>query len=108
MSAATPHWVAGRAPPAAATLFTKPGEKHVVLLVHGLKPLGAGKAYQFWFATTDKQVPCKSFTVDANSAAMVAIDAPAPADHYTQVMITIEPAGGSPTPSREVVLQAGL
>jgi anti-sigma-K factor RskA len=108
MSAATPHWVAGRQSAAVATLFTKPGEKHVVLLVHGLKPLAAGKAYQFWFATADKQVPCTSFTVDADSAAMVVIDAPAPADHYTQIMITIEPASGSQTPSHEVVLQAGL
>jgi anti-sigma-K factor RskA len=108
MSAAMPHWFAGRQPNAVATIFMKPGDKHVVMLVYGLKPLAAGKAYQFWFATADKPVSCKIFTVAPDGTAMLVIDAPAPADHYTQVMITVEPAGGSQTPSDEIVLQAGL
>jgi hypothetical protein len=89
-------------------MFMQPGNTHAVLFVSGLKPPADGKIYQFWFATADKPVPSKTFTVGPDGAAMVTIEAPAAVDGYAQVMVTIEPARGSQLPSSEVVLQASL
>ena len=108
VSAATPHRLAGPRPAAVAIMFAKPGKQHVVLVVQGLKPLAVGKTYEFWFATATQQIPAKTFMVGPDGTAMLEFDAPAPMDHYARVMVTIEPAGGSQTPSGEVVLQGML
>ncbi|MFL5800274.1 MAG: anti-sigma factor domain-containing protein [Roseiflexaceae bacterium] len=108
VSAAIPHRLAGPQPAAVAIMFVKPGEQHVVLVVQGLKPLAAGKTYEFWFATATQPRPSQIFMVGPDGTAMLEFDAPAPVDRYAQVMVTVEPAGGSQIPSGEVVLQAML
>jgi anti-sigma-K factor RskA len=89
-------------------MYMQPGHNRVVLVVHGLRPPPSGKTYQFWFATPEHQVPAETFTVGPDGVAEVVIDAPAPADSFSQVMVTVENAGGSTTPSKEVVLAATL
>jgi anti-sigma-K factor RskA len=89
-------------------MYMRPGSKHAVLVVYGLKPPAEGKVYQLWLATADRQVPSNTFTVGSDGATMLAIDAPAPVNEYTQVMVTVEPAPGSQKPSEVVVLQASL
>ena len=89
-------------------MYMQPGSTHAVLVVYGLKPPAAGKVYQFWLATADKQVPSDTFTVGPDGAATLAIEAPAPIDGYAQVMVTLEQAPGSQSPSNEVVLEATL
>ena len=93
---------------AGGKMFMQPGSTHAVLFVSGLKPPAAGKVYQFWFATADKQVPSNTFTVGPDGAAIVPIEAPAPVNGYAQVMVTMEQAPGSQRPSAEVVLEASL
>ena len=89
-------------------MFMRPGSKEALLVVHGLQQPEPGKTYQFWFATADKQVPAATFTVGPEGVATVVLSAPQPVNTYAQVMVTVEPAGGSKTPSDEVVLQATL
>jgi anti-sigma-K factor RskA len=108
MSAAIPHRLAGPQPAGVAIMFVKPGEQHIVLVVQGLRPLAAGQTYEFWFATATQPIPTQIFMVGPDGTAMLEFEAPAPVDHYVQVMITVEPASGSQIPSSEVVLQAML
>jgi anti-sigma-K factor RskA len=91
-------------------MFMQPGSTHAVLVVYGLRPPATGKLYQVWLATTDKDKPVSAgtFTVGPDGAAMVAIEVPAPIDGYGQVMVTVEPAPGSQSPSNDVVLEATL
>jgi anti-sigma-K factor RskA len=89
-------------------MYMKSGDTHVVLVVHGLQPPPAGKVYQFWLATADTQVPSEIFTVGPGGAATLAIEAPAPVDSYAQVMVTVEQAPGSQSPSDQIVLRARL
>jgi anti-sigma-K factor RskA len=108
VSGALPRQLTGRQPAAVATMFMQPGQRHALLVVRGLKPAQEGKVYQLWFAMADKPVSAASFTVGPDGMAMVLIDTPAPVDAYSQVMITVEQAGGSQTPSDEIVFQAKL
>jgi anti-sigma-K factor RskA len=98
----------GAQPGARGKMFMQPGSTHAVLVVYGLQPPAAGKVYQVWLVTPDKQVPSNTFTVGPDGAATLAIEAPAPIDGYAQVMVTVEPALGSQSPSGETVLEARL
>ncbi|KAB8142599.1 anti-sigma factor [Chloroflexia bacterium SDU3-3] len=92
-----------------ATLYTQPGQRQALLQVAGMPPLAAGQVYQIWFAQGDTPVASASFTVDASGAAMVLCAAPAPiAETYTQLMVTLEPAGASAAPSGQPILAAPL
>jgi anti-sigma-K factor RskA len=89
-------------------MYMKPGDTYAVLVVHGLQPPPAGKVYQLWLATADTQVPSGILTVGLGGTATLAIEAPAPVDSYTQVMVTVEQAPGSQAPSDQIVLGARL
>jgi anti-sigma-K factor RskA len=89
-------------------MFMRPGAKEALLVVHGLRQPDPGKTYQFWFAAGDEQVPATTFTVGPEGVATVVLTAPRPVNTYTQVRVTVEPAGGSKTPSTELVFQATL
>jgi anti-sigma-K factor RskA len=108
MSAATAHQFAPRQPAVGATMYIKPSEPHALLVLRNLKPLAEGKVYQLWFAKAGHQLPSNIFTVDSAGMAMVEVDASAPVDQYDLVMVTVEPVGGSPAPSQDVVFQAEL
>jgi anti-sigma-K factor RskA len=89
-------------------MYMQPGSNHAVLVVYGLKQPEPGKVYQFWFATERNQVPSTTFTVGPEGMATVTLEAPARVDAYAQVMVTLEQAPGSQTPSDEIVLQGRL
>lgn len=92
----------------AARMYMQAGHNRAVLLVSGLPKPAAGMTYQFWFATAVTQVPSGTFSVDAAGTARVIFDAPQPVDSYGEVMVTVEPSGGSMLPSKQVVLAAKL
>jgi anti-sigma-K factor RskA len=91
-----------------AQMYMQPGLNRAVLVAQGLPQPQPGTTYQFWFATPSQQVPLQTFGVDASGDAKIVLDAPAPVDTYTEVMVTVEPSGGSITPSTQVVLSAKL
>jgi anti-sigma factor RsiW len=93
---------------ASAVMYMQTDNRHAVLVVRGLDPAAPGTTYQFWLANADVQVPLATFDVAADGMATLAIDAPAAMNHYQQVMVTIEHAGGSQHPSQQVVLSGGL
>lgn len=89
-------------------MYMQAGRTRAVLLLGGLPPLAPGTTYQFWFANAEDQIPSQTFLADANGRAQAVFDAPSAVNSYAEVMVTIEPAGGSTTPSKQIVLAAKL
>ncbi|NJN15127.1 MAG: anti-sigma factor [Oscillochloris sp.] len=89
-------------------MYMYPGNSDAVVLFSGLETLEAGKVYQFWLADGATQVAGGTFSVNASGIATLVIDAPREVNAYRQVMVTVEPAGGSTSPSNQVVLSGSL
>jgi hypothetical protein len=86
-------------------------EKKQVAMLHAfrLKPAPAGRAYQLWLIRDGKAVPSRVFNSDPDGHALVEnIAVPANARGVTQVLLTEEPAGGSPQPTTKPFLGGAL
>lgn len=92
---------------AQAQMYMQPGHNRVVIMISGLDKLDADHVYQLWLAQGQTPVPLPVFITD-NGVAELMVDAPATIDSYDQVMITVEPRGGSNTPSSQVLLDRTL
>jgi len=100
---------AGPLPEARAICLMKPGQNEALLLLAGLPPLPAGKAYQAWVAKGDEQAPLAVFTPTPDAPTMqVKITPPRPMDYYEAIMVTVEDAPGAQQPSDETVLLGEL
>jgi anti-sigma-K factor RskA len=93
---------------ASGEMYMYPGEASAVVVFSGLPDLEAGKVYQFWLADTSGQVPGGTFVVDDSGIASLVVEAPREVNAFQQVMLTIEPDGGSDNPSQQVVLEGSL
>ncbi|GAB4427531.1 MAG: anti-sigma factor [Chloroflexi bacterium OHK40] len=89
-------------------MYMYPGESSAVVLFSGLPVLQPGQVYQFWLADGQTQVAGGTFVVDATGIGHIVVQAPREVNAFSEVMVTIEPAGGSTTPSAEVVLEGSL
>lgn len=89
-------------------MYMYPGETSAVAIFSGLPPLAPGQVYQFWLADGSTQVAGGTFQVDPTGLARIVVEAPREVNAFSQVMVTVEPAGGSPTPSQRVVLAGSL
>jgi anti-sigma-K factor RskA len=77
------------------------------LAVSGLVPLPRGRTYQLWFVRTGAPaVTGATFGVDAYRRAWVKVAVPASLDDVRTIVITEEPASGSPTPTGMHLLEA--
>jgi hypothetical protein len=75
------------------------------LFVFDLAPPPQGKVYELWFIEPDKApVPAGTFTVDAEGKGQIVSPIPEGMENIQTAAITIEPAGGSATPTMPVVL----
>ncbi len=83
-----------------------PEEEVAVVTVEGLEPLTAEQTYQVWAISGDTSTGIGLFNTSEGGEASAAIDVDL-ADAEV-VAITIEPAGGSPQPTTEPILQAKL
>lgn len=83
------------------------GEAEAQLTVTGLPAPGSGRRYQVWLQTgTQAPRPTRVlFDVDASGHAKATIPALDGVDH---VLVTSEPAAGSPAPTRPPILQAAV
>jgi hypothetical protein len=88
-------------------IFSLPDQTGWVVL-QGMNPLPAGSAYQLWYINEDDPAPKPgpTLTVDehGNGVTEVAPDTPT----YDQLAVTIEPEGGSQTPTMPIVLAGNL
>ncbi len=88
---------------ARGTLFYAPGSGQGTLTVTGLPAPPEGKVYQLWYLGGTRTVPepGSTFSVDAQGTGLLPITQAVPP--FEQVGLTIEPQGGSQTPTLPVV-----
>jgi anti-sigma-K factor RskA len=75
-----------------------------VLIVSGLQPLAPDRTYEFWLIQGKSAVPAGLFNVDSEGRAILPVPHNATLASYNAVGVSIEPAGGSPQPSKDIVL----
>jgi anti-sigma-K factor RskA len=83
-------------------------EKHRSGLAHAfrLPPAPANHSYQLWVIADGKPASVKVFDSDPDGHAMVeGLALPPTSRGVTAVYLTVEPAGGSPTPTTEPILK---
>lgn len=89
-------------------MYMYPGNSQAVVLFSGLPTLEPGKVYQFWLADGQKQVAGGTFSVDSSGIASLLVQAPREVNAFSQVLVTVEPLGGSTAPGEEIVLTGSL
>ncbi|MHB8645213.1 MAG: anti-sigma factor [Thermomicrobiales bacterium] len=88
------------APNASGRVYLTPGLKQAAISVWKLPPLPPDHTYQLWFQLdAQTRVSITTFSVDAKGSAVVRLDVPRMNRPYVQCGITLEPQGGSPTPT---------
>ncbi len=80
---------------------------HAMLMAKGLPVAPSGKAYQLWFIVGNKPMPGKVFTTDSSGNGTVEDQMPEVARDSAVFAITLEPAGGMPSPTGEIYLRSG-
>jgi anti-sigma-K factor RskA len=71
-----------------------------MLMADGLPPAPEGKAYQLWFIADGKSpMPGRVFTPDAKGHAEMRAEVPAEARNANTFAVTLEPQGGTTTPT---------
>lgn len=96
------------APNAVGTIVVSRDGAHGALVVDGLRPLDAGHQYQLWLIRAGQRTSGGVFSVDHFGYATLYVDSPEPLKSYDSLGITIEPNGGSPTPTGQKVMGGEL
>jgi anti-sigma-K factor RskA len=92
------------APNARASLQVKGDEG--TLNVSGFPPAGSDRVYQAWRMRGGKPVPAGLFRVGSDGKATLAIEEPLKTGD--QVLVTVEPGGGSAQPTSNPIAAASL
>ena len=80
---------------------------HAILMASKLPSVPQGKAYQLWFIVRNKPpVPGGTFVPDSSGNAVLKDELPKDAIDASIFAITVEPAGGSKTPTSPIYLRS--
>ena len=80
---------------------------HGMLMTEGLPTAPADMAYEVWFIPKGHSpMPGKTFTVDAAGHAMISDQVPMAARENAIIAVTLEPKGGSPSPTMPIYLSS--
>ncbi|HKD44659.1 MAG TPA: anti-sigma factor [Candidatus Angelobacter sp.] len=96
------------AQPQVKTIYQR-DKGHILLIANNLPELPATKAYQLWLlpATGGKPMPAGTFHTDWRGAGMMLHPMESAGVDAKGFAVTIEPAGGSQTPTPPIVMQPG-
>ncbi len=89
----------------AGRAFVDPATRRAVFVASGLPALPAERDYELWFIAGGKPVPAGVFDVDAEGRARLEVEHVAPPEQIDAWAVTVEPAGGRPQPTGEMVLK---
>jgi hypothetical protein len=92
------------APGAHARAFVDPSGGRLVLYVYDLPPPPPGKTYQLWVILGGTPVSAGTFGVEADGRAHYESQPAASFGGVVTVAVTVEPAGGVPSPTGPMVL----
>ncbi|MBK8902891.1 MAG: anti-sigma factor [Anaerolineaceae bacterium] len=98
--------ITGENPAAAATLTVAPEAASATFVARNLPQLSADQAYQLWIIRGDQPLSAGVFSVDENGRVTLPVDATL-ASSYDAVGVSIEPAGGSETPTPDQIILLG-
>lgn len=79
-----------------------------LLITHGLPRAPEGKQYQLWFIVNNHPLPGKAFSIDSSGGTMMTDHVPESARHSAVFAVTLEPAGGVPSPTGSIYLRSAL
>lgn len=96
----------GENPAAAATLTVASEASAATFVANNLPQLSADQVYQLWIIRGDLPLSAGIFSVDENGRATLTVDATLAAT-YDAVGVSIEPAGGSETPTPDQIILLG-
>ncbi|MCH7666698.1 MAG: anti-sigma factor [Acidobacteria bacterium] len=92
------------APESSARTYVDPGSSRAVFYASNLRPLAADETYQLWFIADGTPVSAGTFAVDSDGSASVLVEDVATFESLEAWAVTIEPAGGVPQPTGDMVL----
>jgi anti-sigma-K factor RskA len=95
-------------PEAHGNLIANPDTESAIVLLGGLSQPEPGKVYQFWLIRGDEPVSAGTFTVDDQGRAALVITAQEAIRLFDAVGVSIEPEGGSPQPTGDIVMLSTL
>lgn len=96
------------APGARAVLVQEPGSENAFLMVQGLSDLPANMVYQVWRIGGEGNAPTGAGTFSVTDSERQLITVPADFSSAEALGISIEPRGGSPAPTGDLVLLGEL
>jgi anti-sigma-K factor RskA len=73
-----------------------------------LAPLPSGKVYQFWLIKGDTPVSAGLFSVDTQGRGLLSVSTSEPIGSFDAIGVSIEPEGGSPQPTGDIVMLSKL
>jgi anti-sigma-K factor RskA len=95
----------GSSPGAAGHTFVNPQERKAIVYAFDLPALAPGKTYQLWWIAAGRPVSAGTFSVDEHGSARILVDQVENVDEIQAWAVTVEPAGGVPQPTGEMVLK---
>lgn len=95
-------------PQAQGQLIADPNSRSAVLVIGGLPPLEVGKTYQVWLIDGGGPASAGLLTVDPNGQGLLIVTSEAEIGSFDSLGISIEPDGGSPQPTGEIVVLSEL
>lgn len=95
-------------PDAKATIVFDPNADVAILLVNDLPQLENDEVYQVLLVRGSEHDTAETFTVDAGGENILVVQSPSPMSIFDTVGVSIEPEGGSPQRTGEIVLLGGI
>jgi anti-sigma-K factor RskA len=93
------------APGAAGTTLVDPRTRSALFYAHHLPDPGADKTYQLWYITDRGPISAGVFDVDVRGDGSLRVEGVADPAAVVAWAVTVEPAGGVPQPTGEMVLK---
>jgi anti-sigma-K factor RskA len=95
-------------PQAQGQLIADPKSESAVLVITGLGQLEAGKTYQVWLIDAGGPKSAGLLTVDAHGQGVLIVSSDAQIGSFKALGISVEPDGGSPQPTGDIVVLSDL
>jgi anti-sigma-K factor RskA len=95
----------GPTPGAAGHTYVNPQTRDALFYAFNLPALESDKTYQLWFIAEGKPVSAGTFSVDARGTGQLRVENVDRVENIQAWAVTIEPQGGVPQPTGEMVLK---
>jgi anti-sigma-K factor RskA len=92
------------APDAGARLLWDTQRGEWTVLAHNLPTLPAGKVYQLWLLTAGAPIPSGTFHLDPQRRGLIQAKLPPGREPIAGAAVSLEPEGGVPQPTGQIVL----